>query len=381
MAMKNVLIDAHVLGDNSGGNETYYKNLIENILDRNSDSLNFNVFYSTEKKKVVYESLFPESSHFLFLINNPFLRNFIFLNYYCVKHKIDLLHVQYFAPIVKNCLLVSTIHDLSFEYYPECFTKKALMLNRILIPYTAKISDKIITVSNYSKSDIVNRYKIDSNKVVVTYNGVDKKFKRLKNYMENKSYINDKYNIPKDYILVVGNLQPRKNISRLLNVYIQLKKNIEGFDHKLLIVGRKAWLFNDIFKNIRDNGLVDDVILTNFVTDEELVKIYNAADVFVYPSIFEGFGLPPLEAMACGTPVITSNTSSLPEVVGESGIMFNPFNEQEIYDQLKKVLFDKDLKSQLSEYGEIRAKHFSWENTAKNTIQVYQELLSLKNRI
>lgn len=214
-------------------------------------------------------------------------------------------------------------------------------------------------------------------KIVVTHLAASKEFRVLNNneYIEKKEYLSKKFQITDKYILSVGNLQPRKNIKRLISVFIKLKKTNVDFVYKLVLVGKKAWMYDEIFETVRKNKLESDVILTDYVTNEELVYLYNCCELFVYPSFFEGFGLPPLEAMACGAAVVTSNVTSIPEVVGKDAPMFNPFDEDDMYKKIKDILDTDEYRLKLKEYGVSRSKQFSWSKMAKETLEVYKSLL------
>jgi glycosyltransferase involved in cell wall biosynthesis len=183
--------------------------------------------------------------------------------------------------------------------------------------------------------------------------------------------VKERHGIYGSYILCVGNLQPRKNLKTLIAAYVALRKAGETH-HKLVLVGRKAWLYDDIFGAARDSYFTDDLVFTGYLPQEDVVALYNAADLFVYPSIFEGFGLPPLEALACGTPVVTSSTSSFPEVVGEAALAVDPLDEAALAGAMARVLHDPALRTRLSERGLQRAAAFSWEATARIILEAYR---------
>lgn len=265
---------------------------------------------------------------------------------------------------------IITVHDLSPFLFPNTFSYSTVLLHKILFSKTLRSVDKIITVSESSKYDLVTHFSVPEDKIKVIFNGVDTRFKPL-----NKDNVNEllkMYNINFPFILYVGTLEPRKNIPILLKAYYQLKKR--NINHKLVIAGKKGWKYQEIFETIDKLNLKDDIIFTGYVPENDLPALYNAADLFVYPSIYEGFGLPPLEAMACGTPVITSNTSSLPEVVGNAGIMVDPLDINELAYSMHEVLTNSTLKIDLSKKGLERAKMFSWEKCARETLEVYEDV-------
>ena len=182
-----------------------------------------------------------------------------------------------------------------------------------------------------------------------------------------------RYNIDSQFILYVGNVESRKNVSLLIKSIYKLKK--QGIKHKLVIIGARGFGFKQINELVIELKLSDEVIFTGYIPDEDLVKFYNAADLFVFPSLYEGFGLPPLEAMACGCPVIVSNTSSLPEVVGNAGILIDPHDFDALAEEMYQILTNNDLKQNLSKKSVTRAKLFSWEKTARETWKVYEKVL------
>lgn len=280
----------------------------------------------------------------------------------------------YVSPLIKTCHSIITIHDMAFLLYPEKFVRSYRFYLRLWAPVSARRADVVITDSNQSKKDIVKSLKIPGNKVKVIYLGVDDAFRPI----TNKKLIEQsrrKYELPPKFILYVGTLEPRKNIMGLIWAY-KLFKDSGDKEHRLVIAGAKGWLYSDMFKTVDELHLREDVKFTGYIADIDLPSVYNGAELFVYPSLYEGFGLPPLEAMACGVPVITSNTSSLPEIVGDAGIMVNPVDHRAIADAIKRVLNDEQLKEEMKRKGLVRARQFSWEKTAQRTSEVYNEALS-----
>lgn len=280
-----------------------------------------------------------------------------------------MLHTQYFIPFIRSCKVVCTIHDICFEHYKSIFTKKEYFTQKLLIPYAAKHSEFIFTVSEHAKSDIVTNYRIEPEKVIVTYNAVNDSFRVLDNEELQEEDLRNKFSIGSEpYILSVGNLQPRKNLPRLIEAFNMWKSKYNN-NAKLVLVGKKAWLYNEILKAA--GAVSNDIVLTDYVTDEDLVRLYNAAECFVYPSFYEGFGIPPLESMACGTPVAVSNATALPEVVGDAAILFNPFDVENITEAINKLMTDEALKNMLREKGLVRRNNFSWNESSKLIYDIY----------
>lgn len=308
-----------------------------------------------------------------------FLTNLLSMPYAINKSKIDVLHVpaHYHTQITpfflnRNLKKILTIHDLTPLLFPETHIKKnAILWNSTLKLIKSKV-DAIITDSMNTKIDCINYLKIPEEKIRVVPLAADARYKPLPHMELVKEELKNKYKLKLPFILCVGTLEKRKNIPTLIKAFNELITN--EIKHKLIIIGQKGWKYNEIFETINRLGLNDEIIFTGYVPDEDLVKFYNAADLFVYPSLYEGFGLPPLEAMACGTPVITSNTSSLPEVVGDAGIMVDPYETDVLSDEMYKILTNESLHSNLRKRGLKRAEKFSWDRTARQTWKVYQDV-------
>ncbi len=303
---------------------------------------------------------------------NPLVRMPFTFPLALLRERIDVIHVQYIAPPVCPSRVVVTVHDISYERYPRFFTPAGLRQMRALVPLTVRRADAVLTDSEFSKRDIVRRYCTPPEKVVVTPLAADPMYRPLRDETRLVE-VRARYGTGDGFILCVGNLQPRKNLGTLIEAYVRLRRS-DATRRRLVLVGRKAWLYDDTFAVARDSGYADDLVFTDYVPDDDLVALYNAADVFVYPSIFEGFGLPPLEAMACGTPVICSNTSSLPEVVDDAALTVDPYDPDALATTMADVLGAQELRSDLSARGLRRAAHFSWETTARTIASVYRDV-------
>ena len=274
---------------------------------------------------------------------------------------------------VSKSKLIVTVHDLTFLVHPETHIPITLEINKT-IHKTLKSADAIIADSMATKKDIIRLIGINEKKIYVIPLAAREEFKPV----NNKFVINEakkKFHINGSYIIFLGSLEPRKNIVRLLKAYSDLKSK-KKIKEKLVIVGQKGWLYNPIFSEVRANKIESDVIFTDYIPTSDVVKLINGAKLLIYPSIYEGFGLPILEAMACGTPVITSNISSMPEAGGDAAYYINPLNVSSISEGLLTVLNSRSLQRELSKKGLIQARKFSWEKTAKQTLSVYKELLT-----
>lgn len=363
--MIKIGIDAHMIGDHSGGNESYYSNILQamNVPENCKIYLFLKEGTDDSQYRDKFEIVFFKSK-------SAFIRNFVELTILCKKLNLDVLHTQYFIPFIRPCKVVCTIHDICFEHFKDIFTKKEYYRQKLLIPYAAKHSEYIFTVSKHAKNDISGCYKIPKERLVVTYNAVNSSFTKLSQTELNEEELREKFEIgSQDYILSVCNLQPRKNLVRLIEAFVAMKKKSPQREEKLVIVGKKAWLFNDILKAAI--GSNKDIVFTDYVSGSDLVRLYNAAKVFVYPSFFEGFGIPPLEAMACGTPVAVADATSLPEVVGDAGVYFDPFDVNAMKESMEKLLTDDELSVRFKEKMQMRVEKFSWEISANRITEIY----------
>ncbi len=282
---------------------------------------------------------------------------------------IDVLHVPSgIAPLMSPCPTVVSILDTTVLLTPQNFTFWHGHYSRLLLPISAQRASRIVTISKQSKRDIVKMLHVSPDKVTVTYLAAATVFRPVaaKTIMEIKS----RYNLD-SFILTVGSLEPRKNIIRLLQAYALIPELHARYP--LVHVGPRGWLNADIPKEVERLGLHDRVRFLGYVSAQELAALYNAASLFVYPSLYEGFGLPVIEAMSCGCPVVTSNLSSLPEVAGDAGLLVDPYNVKAIAQAIERVLMDRQLADSMQSKGLERAGMFSWERCARETLAVYKQ--------
>lgn len=374
-------IDAHAIGAQQGGNETYIRGVIRALAE--VDGQNRYTVYLAEPRAAEewrdeFVRQFPNFNVRLLPKPTPLVRVPLALAAELMFRPVDVLHVQYTAPPFCPVPVVATIHDLAFEHMPETFTRRGSLQLKLTVRRTARRAARIATVSEYSRQDLLHTYRLSPEKVAVTYNGIESHFTAQPASPEEASEVRRRFGISRDYLLAVGSLQPRKNLVRLIRAYAKLRSENSGFRPQLVIVGRKLWLADEIFTEVRRQRWSEDVILTGYVTDEDLPKLYRAATAFVYPSLFEGFGLPPVEAMACGTPVITSNVSSLPEIVGQAALLIDPCDEQALMAALQRITSDQPLCTRLREQGIVQAGKFTWRAAAEKTLELYQESFDLR---
>ena len=262
---------------------------------------------------------------------------------------------------------VITVLDVSYKQFPELFKKKDLLQLNLWGGYSVKKATKIITISNSSKNDIIREYHVDPEKVKVVYLGL--KFQNP----STKHQINSKMENYKPYVLFVGTIQPRKNLVRLIEAFSKLDPPAGGKNFKLVIIGRRGWHYEEILDAPKKFGVEDSVRFLESVTDDELPAFYQNAKLFVLPSLYEGFGLPVLEAMKYGCPVAASNISSLPEAGGDAAVYFDPENVGDIAEKMEKVLSNKNLRDDMIKKGHEQVKKFSWEKSAREVLKVLEE--------
>ncbi len=369
----HIAIDAHSVGTQLAGNVTYITSLIEALAE--IDTVNQYTIYVTKPEAVErYAGRWPNFIVRRTLPHFPLIRIPITLTAELRLRPVDLLLVQYSGPIKPPCKLVTTIHDISYEHLPETFKRRSRFQMRLTIPRTARAADHVIASSEYSRRDLIETYALPPEKVTAIPLAAPEFLKPVTDTAE-IDRIRKKYDMPGSYILGVGSIQPRKNLGRLIEAYSQLLRS--GADlPPLVLVGKNAWLFEETLASIREHALEEKVRFTGFVPDEDLPALYSAALFFVYPSFFEGFGLPPLEAMQCGTAVIAGERTSLPEVVGDAGLLVDPFDVGAIVGAIQRLLSDENLRNELSQKGLKRAEQFSWKRTARQTLDIFEKVMN-----
>ncbi len=278
----------------------------------------------------------------------------------------------HYSPFTFLCPSVVAILDVSYLHFPGMFNRRDLYQLKLWGRYSISKAKKIITISESSKSDIIKKYNVSSSEVAVVYPGI-KKISNSKYQIANMDELRKKFGISNKYILFVGTLQPRKNVEKLIEAFAKLKRD----DMNLVIVGKKGWMFDDILDAPKKFHIEDRVDFLHEVTDEELPSFYKNAEMFVLPSLYEGFGLPVLEAMKYGTPVITSNISSLPEAGGDAALYVDPNDTEDIAAKMQKLLEDAKLREELIKKGYKQAEKFSWEKSAKETLRALEEVANV----
>lgn len=323
-----------------------------------------------------------QGTHEVILSRKPILHAHIWRLPRAVRDSdLDILHlplmgVSQISPGLLNPRVkcVMTIHDITPMLHPEMHTRRAVLLTATALRIARRFVDHYITISEWTKRDLMRYLSIPESRITVTYPGKDDRFRPSLDRAGTRAALARRLALPLEepYILSVGTLEPRKNIVGLLNAYAQLRKS--GVRNRLVVVGMKGWKFSPIFDLVHELNLDEQVVFPGYVSDDDLPDFYNGAEVFVYPSFYEGFGLPPLEAMACGIPVVASNAASLPEVVGQAGVLVDPARPQDIAAAVLDLLRSEYMRAELSAAAVKRAELFEWSDTAARTWNVYRRL-------
>jgi glycosyltransferase involved in cell wall biosynthesis len=292
------------------------------------------------------------------------------------KLEIELFHFPSFiASLRLDIPSVVTIHDLCFKLFPKAFSALHRSYYRFIIPRSIRHCQSVIADSESTRSDILKHFELEGDTISTIHLGVDPvRFYHIADQDERAS-LREQYDLPEHFILYVGTLEPRKNIPRLIRAFAY-GVAAKGLPHHLVIAGRKGWMYNDIFREVRSLNIEEKVHFPGFVEPSQLGVLYSMARALAYPSLYEGFGLPCMEAMSCGTPVVTSDRSSLPELIEDCGLIVDPNSVNSIAGALNKICSDDEYHRDLSVRGIQRARHFSWLTTAKKTVDVYTRTLA-----
>jgi len=359
-----------LLPNSVGGTETYARGILEGLkqIDKKNNYLVFcnkegyKTFKSSKNIKIICLPI-SGKNRFLRLLFELFL-----FPYYIAKYNVDLLHsLGYSTPFFLNCPSLVMIYDLNWYFHPEDFSFLKRIGWRFVVRNSAKFSTKIITSSNSSKESLINIFKIHYHKIEVVYGGLPK---MKKTYPKNKLM---KLGIRNKYIFTVTSTYPHKNLITLLKSFNFLIKH-KNVSFQLVVAGLAGRAHEEIIKYIRNNNLNNKVLLLGWVDDRTLATLYKFAELMVFPSLYEGFGFPVLEAMGYGAPVISSSSYSLKEVVGQAGILINPKDIQQLADKIDEVFSNKKMKDSLSKKGILRSKLFNWTLSAKKTLGIYYKI-------
>ena len=367
-----ISVDAHAIGCHLTGNEVYIRNLLNEFarLDRSSE------FIAYVSKPGAHLQV-PKKVRTIRVSQNPFRRLGLDLPIRLRYDKPDLLHVQYTSPIVCSVPLVVSVHDVSYLEHPQYFTRFRAAQLRLTVKRTVEAAARILTPSEFSRKAILRNYKLDESKVVVVPNAVSSSFHPVDRESA-AATIEEKFGIRGPFVLTVGDLQPRKNHLGLLRAFEQLVTQHPHLPHRLVFVGKETWYSKVLHRAVERSSIAGRVDFTGFVEDPDLRQFYGACDLFVFPSFYEGFGLPILEAMACGRAVACSSATAMPEVANAAGILFDPYSVPEMVRAIGDVLLDEELRARLERLGTQRASSFTWERAAQRTLDVYYEVAGVR---
>lgn len=358
-------VDAHAVGQHLTGNETYIRNLLNCFagLDGTAD------FIAYISRQDAFDQV-PDRFLKKRVAINPYVRLGYDLPKRIAQDRPNLLHVQYTAPIRCAAPIVVSVHDVSFLEHPDYFTAFRALQLRLTVRRTVRLAACVLTPSEFSKRRILEAYRLKEEKVVALPNGVSSAFRPVAREAAQRS-LQASFNIPLPFILTVGDLQPRKNHLGLIRAFEDLMRSYPQLPHHLVIVGKETWHAPTVRAAAKKSSMHDRIHFTGFVEDDQLHRLYGACDLMVYPSFYEGFGLPIVEAMACGRAVACSNTSAMPEVADSAAILFDPGSQRDLVTSMRDLLLNPELRLRMERLGAQRATLFSWEKTAAKTLDLY----------
>jgi glycosyltransferase involved in cell wall biosynthesis len=366
--------DAHLLSRSRSYRAAGMSRHIQNLLDRLPDAMpdaRLRVFVGPDGQPPAPPA--PNVSYRLSRLRTERPRNRVVWEQLLAPRELRGLDLCHFpanvVTVATTCPRVVTVHDLSFERFPHLFHRANRAYQRAMVRLSVRLAGRVIAVSDSTRRELVELLRVSERKVEVIPNGVERCFEPLPR--ERVERFRADKGLPDHFIMHLGTLEPRKNILTLVRAYAALRR-ARDLPHALVLAGGKGWLYESIFAEVERLGLGGQVLFPGYVPFDEQPLWYNAAAVFAYPSLYEGFGFPPLEAMACGTPVVTSNATSLPEVVGDAGLMVAPTDEAALADALWRLIDDSSLRARLSAAGRVRAGLFGWDAVAARTAAVYR---------
>jgi len=365
-----ILIDAHMLGERETGNETYVANLIRGLHACRTDE-SF-LLATTNPALLREQGLLAEGFEAVPVSSSPLKRLTWDLPHIVRRENVDVLHVTYTGPMAVSCPLVVSVHDVSFKHMPEWFSARDRAVLEVGVGLTLRRADRVVTISEHSRREIARYYGMDADCIAVTYLAANEAF-RPQSPDAARAAVEESLGVAPPYILALGNIQPRKNLDRLVAAYARLRRDY-AVEQSLVLVGQPHWRSGRIMDRIRNENLESHIHCTGYVPEDLLPAVYSAADIFVYPSLYEGFGLPILEAMACGTAVVTSNTTSLPEVAGNAAEYVDPTDIDDMARGMAAVLKNPEYRQSLAENGPRRARGFTIQKTAEETRRIYHDL-------
>ena len=363
-------VDAHAVGRHLTGNEVYVRSLLNAFAAQDRDCEIMAYVSAGESCASI-----PAGIRTRRVALNPFARLGYDLSMKVREDRPDLLHVQYTAPLACPVPVVVAVHDVSFLEHPEYFTHGSAWQLKVTVGRTVRRAAKILTGTEVARTSILKVYgDLEEDKVVVVPYAAASECRPVSREAAARA-VEERHALEGPFILSVGDLQPRKNQIGLIKAFAKLVKAYPQLKHKLVLVGKPTWFAAKVEEAARESGVRERIRFLGFVPDADLLQLYNACDVFVFPSFYEGFGLPALEAMACGRAVVCSEASALPEVVDGAAILFDPYAVEEMVRAVADILLDAELRGRMERLGLQRAAHFSWQKTAERTLEVFHEVM------
>ncbi len=369
-----IAIDIREAAKGRAGKGWYTYNLVSELLKL--DKENQYILYTDQEEN----GLSPHKNAEVRLITEPSWKWHLAVIKDLKKEKPDLFFAptSYIIPalVPKSIKTVITVHDLVAYYFPKTHSLKATLIERSTLRKALKKASAVLVVSENTKKDLLKKFRYPENKIFVTYCAASDVYKHKPSEHELED-IQKRLKLPANFILGVSTLEPRKNFALLIKSFVVIKRKFP--EYKLVLVGKRGWKMKAIEEAVQHYQLQDDVIFTGYLEDQDLRRIYALAKVFVFPSLYEGFGIPPLEAMASGCPVVSSNAASLPEVVGEAGLLIDPTNSLKFADAIASIITNEHLRQMFIERGKEQAEKFSWVESAKTALAVFREVAGSKD--
>jgi glycosyltransferase involved in cell wall biosynthesis len=368
-------VDAHAIGRHLTGNEVYVRSLLHGFaaLDRKSE---FITYLSMDEAEAWVPARFPVRR----IAGNPFVRLGCDFALKLRRDGPELLHVQYTAPLGCPVPVVVSVHDVSFLEHPEYFPFHRALQLRLTVQHTIRNAARILTGSEFSRDSIARAYQLDPNRIAVVANAAADCFHPVRREAA-LGQVRERFGIAVPFILSVGDLQPRKNHVGLIEAFGRLIRAHPHLPHHLILAGKETWFGRRVGDAAKHSGVADRIRFLGFVSDDDLLQLYNACELFCFPSFYEGFGLPVLEAMACGAAVACSNTSAIPEVADGAALLFSPYEAGEITRAMLDLIVHAELRARMCRLGLQRATHFSWRKTAQETLDVYCDVLERRQAV